>query len=96
MRALLHDKLTRLMVAMLSVMGVGLLMAALCVRLVPPLGLAGALAVTGLVMIGLAGAVTLLRPARPVLPPAVPRPDPMVQMVYDLCYTFGRSLRRDR
>lgn len=75
---------------LLGLTGAGLLLAAACLGLVPVLGGAGALAVTGLgCLVVLALGLALRGPRRPA-----PVQDPLAQMLFDLSFTIGQSLRR--
>ena len=74
--------------------GAGLVLAGFCVALVPVLGGAGALAVTGLVL--LAVAAFAVQAAQKMPRPSTEAQDPLLKLVFDLSFTLGRSLRRRR
>ena len=93
----LQDTLTALLAGMLAIVGCILLLAAGCVALVPLVGTAGALALTGLAFLILSAGAILMRLAlrrTAVLPAARPQPDPLVQLVFDLSFNLGRTMTR--
>lgn len=101
-RSALQDTLTGLLVGFLALTGCILVLAGGCVALVPVVGTAGALALTGLAFLILAAGGLLVRLAsrrRPAIQIEVavpPSPDPLAQMVFDLSFNLGRVLARRR
>lgn len=87
--------LTLLLVAGGSALGI----AAVCVGLAPIIGVAWALGLLGLVLLILAGITLILwRILRITAMPPEPvpdfRPDPLLQLVFDISFNLGRSLTR--
>ena len=98
-RAALQAAMLGLLAGSLALTGVVLLLVAVCIALVPLVGVAGALALTGLAFMILAGGTLLVaRTDRSVSLPDEPRqqPDPLVQMIFDLSFNIGQSLRQRR
>lgn len=101
-RTALQDTMAALLVGFLALTGCTMVLAGGCVALVPYVGVAGALALTGLVFLILAAGALLMRLAsrrRPPIQieiPTPPQPDPLAQVVFDLSFNLGRALRRRR
>jgi hypothetical protein len=89
---LVRTGLRRALLGLMALTGAALLLAAGTVALVPWLGVAGALAMTGGVLLLAVGGMLIQQPP----PPPKAQPDPLLQMVFDLSFNLGRSLRRRR
>ena len=103
-RIAVQDAMTGLLMGFLALTGCTLLLAGMCVALVPHVGVAGALFLTGIAFLLLsAGALLMRLSARskqiplPLLEPQpLPQQDPLAQLIFDMSFNIGRAMRRRR
>jgi hypothetical protein len=103
-RIALRDTMAVLLVGFLALTGCTLLLAGVCVALVPHVGVAGALFLTGIAFLFLSALALLVRlsargkQARLPLvePQPLPQPDPLAQIIFDMSFNVGRAMRRRR
>jgi hypothetical protein len=95
----MQDMITAILAGLMAIAGCILLLAAACVAMVPLVGTAGALALTGLAFLILATWALVLRLVlrrRRLSLALPPRPDALVQLVFDLSFNIGRIMTRRR